>query len=221
MMLELLLFTFAGIALGVFTGLMPGIHVNTVGLLLLGIGLPVNPYYTAVAIMSMAVTHTIFDFIPSILLGAPDPETALSVLPGHRMLLEGRGLEAVYLTIVGSVGSVLAAVALFPLLLFVIPWFYGNVQGYIHYILALIALVMVMTESGKARKAYATLVFIMSGLLGQILLNSYILTPSMILFPIFTGLFGLSALIISLRAGYSVPKQIRKGFSVPNSTSPK
>lgn len=38
MILELLAFTFFGIALGTLTGLIPGLHVNTIALLLLGGG---------------------------------------------------------------------------------------------------------------------------------------------------------------------------------------
>jgi putative membrane protein len=35
-------------------------------------------------------------------LGAPDESKALNVLPGHRMLMEGKGFEAVKLNVIGS-----------------------------------------------------------------------------------------------------------------------
>ncbi|MBI4019862.1 MAG: tripartite tricarboxylate transporter permease [Candidatus Aenigmarchaeota archaeon] len=214
-MLELLLFALIGIGLGIFTGLMPGIHVNAVGLLFLGLGSAINPYNTAVAIMALAISHTIFDFIPSIFLGAPDPETSLSVLPGHRLLLQGRGLEAIHLTITGSVCAALAAALIFPLMLFSIPWFYGLVQGGIHYILLLIAGTMILTERGMQQKAAALLVFLLSGTLGYILLNSSLLPQHFLLFPIFTGLFGLSSLIISLKTRPAIPKQAAGNIRIP------
>jgi putative membrane protein len=116
MILELLIFTFFGIALGTLTGLIPGLHVNTIALILLGAAITINPYYLAVVIIAMAIAHTIWNFIPSILLGAPEGGTALSVLPGHKLFLEGRGLEAIYLTIIGGVGVIFLSLLLLPYL---------------------------------------------------------------------------------------------------------
>jgi len=42
---------------------------------------------------------------PSIFLGAPEADTALAVLPGHALLMEGRGEEAVRLSAIGSARS--------------------------------------------------------------------------------------------------------------------
>ena len=66
-------------------------------------------------IIGCLVTHTFLDIIPSVFLGAPDTDTALSVLPGHKLMLAGRGYEAIKCSALGSFGSVLVAlVALFP-----------------------------------------------------------------------------------------------------------
>ncbi len=207
MILELLLFTFLGIALGTLTGLIPGLHVNTIALLLLGLATAINPYCLAVVIIAMAIAHTIWNFIPSILLGAPEGDTALSVLPGHKMFLEGRGMEAIYLTVIGGVGVILLSLVLLPLLIQVIPFFYQNIHTYIHWVLIIIALVIIFSEPGVRKKAYAFMCFMLAGILGFMVLNSFTLPSHVMFFPLFTGLFGLSTLIISLNRKTSVPEQ--------------
>ncbi len=114
---------------GVCTGLVPGIHVNNVALLvyagqtavsgfiLLAFGwASISPGDVAlmlsVFIFSTAVGHTFVNFVPSVFLGAPSEDTALSVLPGHRMLLKGRGYEAVLLAARGCLWGVVASLAL-------------------------------------------------------------------------------------------------------------
>jgi len=96
MILESILLVFVGMGIGIFAGLTPRIHVNTTIPIILSLAflLP-SPYYLAVLVVSVAVTEMFIDYIPSIFLGAPEADTSLSVLPGHRLLLEGRGYEAI------------------------------------------------------------------------------------------------------------------------------
>ena len=97
MLIEIILFIFLGIIFGTFTGLIPGIHINLVGVSLVALSAsllsPVNPIYLVVFIVSMAIIHTFIDFIPSIFLGCPDTDTELSVLPGHELLKKGRDIR--------------------------------------------------------------------------------------------------------------------------------
>jgi putative membrane protein len=209
MIFELLLFTFLGILLGIFTGLIPGLHVNTIALLILSAGFAgvVEPYPLAIIIIAMAITHTIYDFVPSILLGMPESSTALSVLPGHRLLMEGRGLEAIYLTVMGGVVAILLSLVSLPLLIVIIPFFYQNVHSYIHILLIFIAAIIILSHSGVKRRLLALTCFMLSGALGLLVLNSYILPSYSLFFPLFTGLFGLSTLIFSYNEGNDIPKQ--------------
>ena len=106
MFLQILLAIILGITAGTITGLIPGIHVNLISIILISLS-PTLLGYTNVLVLScfiigMAVTHSFLDSIPSIFLGAPDSDNVLIVLPGHKLLLEGKGYEAVKLTIVGS-----------------------------------------------------------------------------------------------------------------------
>ena len=99
MILELILALIGGLIAGTFTGLIPGIHINLVSAWLLAIIASgffdfVSPIVFVVFICAMTTTHTFIDFIPSIYLGAPDDESYLSVLPGHQLLMDGKGHEA-------------------------------------------------------------------------------------------------------------------------------
>jgi len=111
MFLEFLIAIFLGIMFGIFTGIIPGIHINLVSLLLVSLSVYLLGIFSFTAlgvfIIAMAITHTFIDILPAIFLGAPDADTALGVLPGHRLLLEGKGYEAVKLTVIGGLSMLL------------------------------------------------------------------------------------------------------------------
>ena len=93
--------------LGSLTGLIPGFHVNNVALILLALspallelGIPLAS--VAAIIVSTGTVHTFLNYIPSALIGAPDGDTALSLLPGHRMLLSGNAARGVAWSARGS-----------------------------------------------------------------------------------------------------------------------
>jgi putative membrane protein len=76
-----------GLLMGTFTGMTPGIHVNTLAELGMASSFP--------ALFAMGLTHTFLDAIPAAFLGVPDDGSALSLLPAHRLTLKGRGREVV------------------------------------------------------------------------------------------------------------------------------
>ena len=124
MILEILLALLAGVAGGVFTGLLPGIHINlvmTVFVPLLVSSLTIEPFIITLGIVALAATHTVLDFIPSIYLGAPEEETALSVLPAHQLLLEGRGHEATLLVIGGVMAALAGLLITAPFFFYILP----------------------------------------------------------------------------------------------------
>jgi TctA family transporter len=105
-------------------------------------------------IIGNVVTHTFLDFIPSVFLGAPEGDTALSVLPGHRMLLKGLGYDAVKLSAFGSLMSVFLALCMIIPLRLVMgsPVFaYEKLQGVIFYILLIVVMMLVLTEKGEKK----------------------------------------------------------------------
>ena len=88
--IEIVIALVLGVGTGIITGLAPGIHVNLVSLLILSSAAFLLQITTPAAlgtfIISLAITHTFLDALPSIYLGAPDEAQALNVLPGHRLL---------------------------------------------------------------------------------------------------------------------------------------
>lgn len=209
MFIEILIAVFLGIFAGIITGLTPGIHVNLVSVLLytlsgflLGFA---NPLSLAVFIIAMSVTHTFLDSIPSIFLGAPDPDMALSVLPGHRLLLDGKGFEAVKLTVIGSLLALIATVGLIPILLPLVPLIYSTVQPFMGYILLFVVVYMILIEKKLVKIVYSVILFILTGVLGLITINWPNLQQP--LFPLLSGLFGTSTLLLSIGQTSKLPKQ--------------
>jgi putative membrane protein len=153
MIFEILIAVLLGCFFGIFTGLIPGVHINLISLLLLSIsGLLLNitsPMIIAILIISMAITHTFLDTIPSIFLGAPDSDTALSVLPGHSMLLEGKGYEAVMLTLIGSFFALILAIILSPLIGIIIKIIYPYLEKFMALILISASCFLIFREKKK------------------------------------------------------------------------
>lgn len=203
-MLEFILAIIAGIFLGTLTGITPGIHINTVTALLIA-NLSVFSFLSITSlvafIVSLAITHTILDFIPSILTGATDEESFLSVLPGHEMLLQGKGREAISLVLIGALTSIPIILLLAMPFIKITPIIYEKITYYIPFILIFISLYIILREN----KIWAALViFLATGILGYSSLNSPIKDP---LLPLLGGLFGASSIIISLNQKIKIPYQ--------------
>ncbi len=205
MLIEILLAVFIGILAGTITGILPGIHINLVGAILVGLtvtifsGIP--PIYLIIFIASMAIAHTFIDFIPSIFLGCPDTDTQLSVLPGHEMLKEGRGYEAVRLTSIGGILAIFILIVISFPLSFIISKIYNPIHAVMFWILISTCLILILTEKNKIS---ALFIFIISGILGLCVLNLGINEP---LLPMLTGLFGSSMLIGSIKNKIQIPPQ--------------
>ncbi len=206
MLLQIILILFLGIATGTLTGLIPGIHINLISAFIIS-AIPIflysfNPIYLVVFVVSMAITHTFIDFIPSIFLGCPDTDTELSILPGHNLLKKGQGYEAIILTLYGSLA------AIFIILIIILPSIklisitYPLIQNYIKYFLIFIILFLIYLEKNRLN---ATIVIFLTGILGFIVLNLENINQPFL--PLLTGLFGSSMILISIKKKISIPKQ--------------
>jgi putative membrane protein len=209
MFIQILTAVFCGIGAGIVTGLIPGIHINLISLLLVSLsgyflGFT-HPLILGVFIIAMAVTHTFLDVIPSVFLGAPDSDTALAVLPGHKLLLQGRGYEAIKLATIGSLLCLCSTVFIIPFLIPAVPLIYSFIQPFIGWILIMVVVFMVLKENGLDKKLWAMIVFFLSGVLGMIVLEIPNLEQP--LFGMLSGLFGVSILIISLFQKTKIPEQ--------------
>ncbi len=206
MLMHIILVIILGVFCGIFTGLTPGIHVNLVALLLLSSSSFLlrftNPIVLCCFIISVAVTHTFLDAVPSTFLGAPDEAQAMNALPAHKLLLQGKGFEAVKLTIIGSFLCLLLSVAVVPFTIPLSGFVYELLKGYVGYLLIAIMLFMILKDD---KRILNFLVFMISGVLGLIVLNMPNLKDP--LFPLLSGLFGTSTLLLSISEKVSIPKQ--------------
>ncbi len=206
MFIEILLAIIIGILLGIITGLTPGIHINLISVLMLSFSsyfLYIKKFFICIIIISMAITHTFLDTIPSIFLGAPEEETVLSILPGHKLLLQGQGYKAVMLTIIGSLGGLILCISIVPLVIYLIPIIYSYIKQIIGWLLLAVSIFLILKE--RTSKLWALIIFNMAGILGVIVLNMQQLSEP--LFPLLSGLFGTSMLFLSLKANTNIPKQ--------------
>lgn len=241
-LLLIILFSLLGITLGLLTGLLPGLHVNNIALILLTLTTtitatlsPLTSYgitptfilvLTCGLIVSLSISHAIHQYIPSTFVGAPNEDTALSVLPAHKLLLTGNGYKAISLSVLGSIGGILICLALFIPLRFILgpPLnLYTMLKQVMVWILLCVVAIMIATEkrqfkgitnrklAAMAGMLVALLVFLISGCFGLIIFNitpqSPIGLPAPILFPAFVGLFGLPTLLTSLLTKPSIPEQ--------------
>ena len=213
-MISTILYIFVGVILGTISGIIPGIHVNTLIVLLLSFSsiTQLSATQIAIVIMSAAITHSILDFIPAILLGAPSEDSVAVMLPGHRMLLRGKGIEAIEYTILGGL---LATVFIWPILLYV----YHIVEVYkkTFYNGALVALLSIsawciVQEKTTKQKVIATAVAVLAGVLGILAQNKI---SGNCLFPILTGLFAIPTLLESIPRKGKIPVQYAAHFEIP------
>jgi putative membrane protein len=207
--IEILIAIFLGCLMGVLTGLTPGLHINLVALILFSISPFLLGYTNVVAVASfiiaMSITHTFTDFISATYLGAPADDTALAVLPAHRLLLDGMGHEAVKLTVIGSLLCLILTIILSPLLIFAVPIIFAYLKDYIGWLLLAVVIFMILREEDMNKKFWAFVVVILSGILGLIVFNVPNLKDPLL--PMLSGLFGVSVLLLSLTQKVTLPIQ--------------
>ena len=206
MLIEILMAMFVGLLVGTLTGLIPGIHINLVGVFLLSLStslfLSVNPIHMGVFIVSVAITHTFVDFIPSVFLGCPDTDTELSVLPGHQLLKSGQGQEAIALTAYGSLAAVFILIMIAFPTIFIISKTYDLVLTAMPFLLISASILLIFLEK---KKSVALFVFLFTGFLGWSVLGLDQLKEPLL--PLLSGLFGASMLIMSIKTKTIIPKQ--------------
>ena len=155
---------------------------------------------------------------------------ALSVLPAHSLLLEGKGFEAVALSAMGSYGAILFCFLLLFPIRFIIGnpiFFYETLREIMLFVLIAISILMIGTEKAKieafgkkgvsssfAGMLFALFLFILSGFFGLYIFDVPVESPiglsSPVLFPALSGLFGTPTLITSLMTKPAIPKQTIK-----------
>ncbi len=200
MLIEIIFAVLIGGICGIITGLIPGIHINLVAGFIL-----VNSYYfleivnaeiLVVFIISMGIIHSFVDFIPSVIFGVPDADTTLSVLPAHKLVIEGKAFLAIYLSSLGSLLGAGFAFLAIPAVFLYLEAVYDMVKSFIPYFLIAVVFILISMEKGLNKKFWAIIVVLFSSGFGAFVLNSSFLNDPLL--PLFSGLFGLSTIAYSL-----------------------
>ncbi len=188
----------SGVILGSLAGLLPALHNNTIASFLISLRTGLPPDLLSLLIISLACSRLVFEFVPAIFLFIPDENSVLSILPGQRLAMEGKGHFALRLAACSSLFSLLFSLLLLPLALTLFPPLYSAVRPFTAPVLLLASLMLLLTEREPRPIAIASLVFLLSGLLGILALR----TPSFSdpLLPSFTGLFAIPAILFSINA---------------------
>ena len=192
---------------GVVTGLVPGIHVNTVTALLLAgsascASLGIEYSALLAFTCALAISHTFFDVVPGLFLGIPGDET-FALLPGHDLVKQGKGNLAIRLSVAGSVAGLVIGVAVVVLLLTL-----GNAIGavesaigpWMFWILLAVSALLIATDKPRG---WSLVVFLASGLLGVMVFGTPLVAGGMdapinALFPALAGLFGVAGLLFAI-----------------------
>ena len=198
-MFELIYALLIGVAIGSITGIIPSLHTNLLSVILLtlsGFFLTLTtPLALVIFIVALSTTHLFINFIPSILLGAPNEDNnALSILPGHELLMKGQGYSAIIYSLYGCLIGLILILVFSPLFYFFLPTVYTYAKEIMPLILIVTSVFLIYFE--KTNKLWAIIIFILAGFLGLATITLPMTEP---LLPLFTGLFGISSLISSQR----------------------
>lgn len=210
-MIELVIACFIGILIGTVTGMIPGIHVNTAGAIIFASSgfllATISPEFLCVMLVSMSIAHALIEFVPSMLLGVPQEGTATSILPGHRMVLQGRSKEVIRIVSVGGFGAILITILMLPIFSISLPILHDLTKPYTWIILLSASLYLTHKLTGNFRDfLWSLLLFCLSGILGWILFQSPI-SSGVTLMCTFSGLFGISTILFSLNESSTIPHQ--------------
>lgn len=214
--------TMLGCMMGLFSGLVPGIHVNTLAAILLASypalcsAMPLEESGSAIAvaccIAAASIVHSFVDFVPSVFIGAPDSEDAVSVLPGHRLLRKGRGMEAVRAAAIGSlIGCSASILTALPLQWILLHGADDILDGLAPVVLLIACAVLLWQEWSRGSGLWGPAAFVLSGLLGLGCMvlpipSTGIVGDGSVMMPLLTGLFGIPIMLESSRSG-AIPAQ--------------
>lgn len=221
-----------GAGIGTFSGLVPGIHVNTLATLMLSFYpfitdlfsdiIPAGyiPVCVASCIVSASVVHSFVDYVPSVFIGAPDPDDCVSMLPGHLLLNNGQAMVAIRSAAIGSlVGACVAIAISIPFQLLLLNGLGDYLDSITVIVLVATILLMGFHESELKKCAFAFFLIGLSGLLGVAVMDldipsDGIMGKGTLLFPMLTGLFGMPMMMESVKESRTVEQKDETEYPV-------
>ena len=210
-MIELIIACFIGISIGTITGMIPGIHVNTAGAILFASSTFlltfISPEFLCVVMVAMSIAHALIEFVPSMLLGVPQEGTATSILPGHRMVLQGRSKEVIRIVSIGGFGAIIVTILMLPIFAMALPILHDISKPFTWAILLFASIYLTYKLTNTRRDfIWSLLLFTLSGILGWIIFQTPI-SSGVSLMCTFSGLFGISTILFSLNDSSTIPHQ--------------
>lgn len=228
--LIILFYTLAGTATGGVISMLPSLHIyNTAGIaLIIWTAMEGLIPYSAVApfFLSLVVAFSLLNAIPMTLIGAPDESATVTILPGTKYLMCGRGYEAVIITGIGSMMGLVILGVMAPVVVKTVPVLHKIVTPHLHWIITAVIVYMLMSEWPKGegigetvfqrlRHAWSNLVgglltFALAGVLGLIVTSRTLVGPEagfQNIMPVFIGLFAVPGAIQHLLSRENIPKQ--------------
>lgn len=162
---------------GMLSGALPGMHINAI----------VGSISDPVAVVSAYSAFVLFSFIPPVYLYSMNTDVGAAMLPSQRMALQGRGREAMLLSVSGAM---LAFLLLAPLLLsgLVDPLFIFFSSEYVALSVVLLTIAVLFAQQKK--RLPALFIFLLTGVLGIFSMR----LPNALM-PMLSGFFGLPALL--------------------------
>jgi putative membrane protein len=167
--------------------------------------------------LSAGVVHTFLDVVPALALGVPDAAMAATALPGHRLVIRGRGREALRLSAVGSGLAVALAVPLSVPITRLMTAIYPTVRANLSALLVGVVVFLVATGSSTRARVGGVVCVAVSGVLGAVTLDVSPAAPldaGGMLAPLFAGLFGAPVLVDAMD-GAGVPPQADALLAMP------
>jgi len=192
-----LAFCLMGVGLGLLLGLVPSMHINNFLPFFVLLSFTNNQLFFFVIAASMAYVFS--SFFPAILLGVPNEDTALNVLPGHRLVLEGNAYSAILISLIGGLLVVLFSMPFLLFFLSVLPILYPTIQKIVPYILTIVLIFMFLSD-----KKQSIVILVLSSILG------FLTFDFNLLLPLLSGFFGLSTILISFLNRGSISPQIMR-----------
>lgn len=228
--LAIVVWCLAGTLIGALVSLFPSLHIYNVAGLALLLWETTSRLIPAAAVgpffISLVVAFAFINTIPMTLIGAPDESATVTILPGTKYMMSGRGYEAAMVTGIGCLAGVGLLAALTPFYFDVLPVLNKILSPHMHWILGLVMVYMLMSEWPKGSGRGATVwqrfrdswqnlfagqaTFFLAALLGLIMTSKSIITHEMgfqNILPIFVGLFAVPSIIQNLLSRERIPEQ--------------
>jgi putative membrane protein len=225
-------YTVLGTLASSVVSLMPALHIyNVAGIIIIltmgaGTSTLIPMDYVPIFMMAMIVGWAILNTIPALFLGAPDESAIFVVLPGQKYMMQGRGYEAAALTGLGALAGIVAMCIASPVFFKTLPKLRQLTRPHNFWIMGLIIAYMLLSEwpkgSGRQKTGWGRfidgwknlaaglLTFLLSGILGIIILNKP-LVPIQYAFqnimPVFVGLFAIPWVIGNIFSKTEIPPQ--------------